>query len=55
MLSVFEKLFRLVGIELIISIFKTCYHLVTGTDDDNDMPWFFIFTNRPTRAMEGTM
>lgn len=51
----FDKFLRLVIIEPIISVFRTCYHLVASTNGDNDIYWFFNFTNRPIRAMKGTL
>jgi len=54
-LSTFDKFRRLVIIEPIISVFRTCYHLVASTNCDNDMCWLFNFTNRPIRAMKGTL
>jgi hypothetical protein len=47
--------FRLVGIEPIINVFRSCYHLVADTDDDNDMCWFFTLANMPTRAINKTL
>jgi hypothetical protein len=54
-LSAFDKFLRLVIIEPIISVFRTCYHLVASTNGDTDICWFFSFTNRPIRAMKGTL
>jgi len=42
-LFVFDKFFRLVKIKPIVNVFRTCYHLVIGTNNGNDMCWFFIF------------
>lgn len=47
--------FRLVGIEPIINVFRSCYHLVADTDYDNDMCWFFTLANMPTRAINKTL
>lgn len=40
-LSTFDKFFRIVEIKLTINVFRTYYHMVTGTDGGNDMRWFF--------------
>jgi hypothetical protein len=53
-LSTFDKFSRLIKIELSVNIFRNCYHLV-GTDDSNDMHLFFIFANKLTRAIKGTL
>jgi hypothetical protein len=51
----FDKFLRLVRIDFIVNVFRICYHLVTGTNSNNDMRWFFTFSNRPMGAITGTL
>lgn len=36
-LSAFDKFLRLVGLKPIVNIFRTCYNLIGGTDNDNNI------------------
>ena len=49
-MSTFDKL---VGIKSIINVLRTCCHLVASTNDDNDVCWFFTFTNKLIGLMKG--
>jgi hypothetical protein len=51
----FEDFCRMVGLEPIVNVFRSCYHLVFSTDDDNDMCWFFTFTNRSNIIMKNML
>jgi len=54
-LSSFENFCRIISLKPTVNNFRSCYQFIAGTDDDNDMWWFFTFANINNGAIKNTL